>query len=56
MNIEIDPVYIKDADINIRGNVIIKIVQYYTQSIPRINLWGTTSKRELVNIRSLQSD
>ena len=34
MNIEIDPVYIKDADINIRGNVIIKLCNIIHSQYP----------------------
>ena len=35
MNIEIDPVYIKDADINIRSNVIIKLCNIIHSQYPR---------------------
>ena len=34
MNIEIDSVYIKDADINIRGNVIIKLCNIIHSQYP----------------------
>ena len=55
MYIEIDPVYIKDAYINMRGNVIIKLCNIIHSQYPG-EIYGAASKRERVNIRSLQSD
>ena len=62
MNIEIDPVYIKNADINIRSNLIIKLCNIIHSQYPG-EIYGAHPMNEnlliyvrLVNICSLQSD